>query len=68
VIVFRWLEGFGKFWWDFLIGDDWSISAVVVVSIAGAYGLERAGVAAWWLVPAAAMTIVCVTLWRRSRQ
>jgi hypothetical protein len=33
----RWLSGFGRFWWDFIVGDDWRIAAgVVVVLTAGA--------------------------------
>jgi hypothetical protein len=26
----RFLKGFGQFWYDFLIGDDWKIAAAVV--------------------------------------
>ena len=33
----RWAKGFGRFWWDFIVGDDWRIAAgVVVVLAAGA--------------------------------
>ncbi|MGN6723283.1 MAG: hypothetical protein ACTHJM_14705 [Marmoricola sp.] len=28
----RFLKGFGQFWYDFLIGDDWKI-AVAIVSV-----------------------------------
>ena len=33
----RFAKGFGRFWWDFIVGDDWRIAAgVVVVLAAGA--------------------------------
>jgi hypothetical protein len=33
----RFVKGFGRFWWDFIVGDDWRIAAgVVVVLTAGA--------------------------------
>ena len=33
----RFLSGFARFWWDFIVGDDWRIAAgVVVVLTAGA--------------------------------
>ena len=33
----RFAKGFGRFWWDFIVGDDWRIAAgVVVVLTAGA--------------------------------
>ena len=31
------VKGFGRFWWDFIVGDDWRIAAgVLVVLTAGA--------------------------------
>ena len=42
----RFAKGFARFWWDFVVGDDWRIAAgVVVVLAAGALlvaGTERA--------------------------
>jgi hypothetical protein len=33
----RFMKGFGRFWWDFIVGDDWRIAAgVLVVLTAGA--------------------------------
>ena len=33
----RFLSAFGRFWWDFVVGDDWRIAAgVVLVLAAGA--------------------------------
>jgi hypothetical protein len=33
----RFLKGFGRFWWDFIVGDDWRIAAgVLAVLAAGA--------------------------------
>jgi hypothetical protein len=35
--VIRFAKGFARFWWDFIVGDDWRIAAgVVVVLTAGA--------------------------------
>jgi high-affinity Fe2+/Pb2+ permease len=37
------VRAFGRFWWDFLIGEDWRIAAGVVVTLGlGALAL-RAG-------------------------
>jgi len=30
----RFIRGFGRFWYDFLIGDDWKIAAAVVTTLA----------------------------------
>jgi hypothetical protein len=29
----RLLRSFGRFWYDFIIGDDWKIAAAVVVAL-----------------------------------
>jgi hypothetical protein len=29
----RFLKSFGRFWYDFIIGDDWKIFAAVVVAL-----------------------------------
>ena len=30
----RFARGFARFWWDFVVGDDWRIAAGVVVVLA----------------------------------
>jgi hypothetical protein len=37
----RYLKGFGRFWFDFVVGEDWRIAAGVVVTLgAGALALR----------------------------
>jgi hypothetical protein len=31
----RFVKGFGRFWWDFIVGDDWRIAAGVLVVLTG---------------------------------
>ncbi len=46
-----WLIRFGRFWYDFIVGDDWTIA----VGVLGAVGLTalaaHAGLAAWLVLP-----------------
>jgi len=37
------LKGFGRFWYDFLIGDDWKIAAAVLLVLGTGAGLVLAG-------------------------
>jgi hypothetical protein len=30
----RFARGFARFWWDFIVGDDWRIAAGVVTALA----------------------------------
>jgi hypothetical protein len=34
----RFLKSFGRFWYDFLIGDDWKIAVAVVLAVAALLG------------------------------
>ena len=29
----RFVSGFGRFWWDFIVGDDWRIAAGVLATL-----------------------------------
>jgi hypothetical protein len=60
------LRAFGAFWYDFVIGDDWLVAAGVVVGLAGTFGLSKAGIAAWWLLPLLLMVLLPVSLRRAT--
>ncbi|WP_433887836.1 hypothetical protein [Streptomyces sp. CA-111067] len=47
------IRAFGRFWYDFVIGDDWRVACWVALALGGSAGLEAAGVNAWWLLPVA---------------
>ena len=61
------LAAFGRFWWDFVIGDDWLVAVLVVVAIGATAALAAAGITAWWLVPVAVPAILWVSLRRAIR-
>ena len=58
------LASFGRFWWDFVIGDDWLVAVLVAVAIGATAAVAAAGVAAWWLMPLA----VPLVLWLSRRR
>ena len=61
------MKRFGKFWWDFIVGDDWRIAAGVVLALAATAGLAAAGLAAWWLLPLVVALLLVVSLRRATR-
>jgi hypothetical protein len=46
----RYLRSFGRFWWNFIVGDDWRVAAGVAVALGLTEVLTQAGVNAWWLL------------------
>lgn len=65
------VRAFAQFWYDFIVGDDWTIAALVLVAAGITYWLAHSGVVAWWLMPLAAVATLAVSTWRllgRTRQ
>jgi len=63
----KWLGRFGRFWWDFVIGDDWLVAVLVVIAIGATAVLAAASVAAWWLLPLAVPLVLWLSLRRAIR-
>ena len=61
------LAAFGRFWREFVIGDDWLVAVLVVVGIGATAGVAAAGVAAWWLLPLAVLGVLWLSLRRAIR-
>ena len=63
----RWLSGFGRFWWNFVIGDDWLVAVLVAAAIGATAALAAASVAAWWLLPLTVPVVLWLSLRRAIR-
>jgi hypothetical protein len=61
------IRAFGLFWWDFVVGDDWRSAAGVVIALGVTAALVAAGVNAWWLMPAAVVAVLWLSLQRAAR-
>ena len=66
--VGRWAGAVVMFWVDFIIGDDWTVAATVAVALLGTWGLVRAGIPAWWLLPLAVLAVTGLSLRRATNQ
>ena len=64
----RHLRAFGRFWWSFVVGDDWPVAAAVAAAIGLTALLTHEGVNAWWLLPAAVVVALADSLRRESRR
>ncbi len=61
------LRSFGRFWWDFVIGDDWLVAVLVVAAIGTTAALAHSGITAWWLLPVAVLLVLWLSLRRAIR-
>jgi hypothetical protein len=62
----RYLRAFGRFWWNFIVGDDWRVAAGVAVALGLTSLLTHKGVNAWWLLPAAIALVLADSLRRAA--
>jgi hypothetical protein len=59
------LKSFGAFWYDFIVGDDWHVAALVTAGLALTAVLAHAArVNAWWLLP---LIVVVALAWSLRR-
>jgi len=60
-------KAFGAFWYDFIIGDDWQIAALIVIGLALTAVLTHAAkVNAWWLLPLVGFAALAWSLHRAT--
>jgi hypothetical protein len=64
----KWLAQFGKFWYDFLIGDDWRLAVGVVITISGVFFVSHHGANAWWLLPLAVALLLVISVTHEVRR
>ena len=64
----KYLVAFGRFWWNFIVGDDWTVAAGVAVAIGLVAILVDHDVNAWWLLPVAVVLLTGISVWRQAGQ
>ena len=63
----KWLAAFGRFWWDFVIGDDWLAAVLVAITVGVTAAAAYSDITAWWIMPAATPLILWLSLRRAIR-
>jgi len=53
---------FARFWWDFVVGDDWVAAAGVLLALVLTALLD-----AWWVLPPAVALVLALSLVRATR-
>jgi hypothetical protein len=64
----RYLLAFLRFWYDFIVGDDWVVAAGVLAALGLTALLAGGGVNAWWVMPLAVIALLAGSLRRGLRE
>jgi hypothetical protein len=62
------LRRFGHFWYDFVIGDDWTVAVAVVVALVITAFAAHHGRNWFWLLPVAVILTLAASLRRLARR
>ena len=60
--VINGIKAFGEFWYDFIIGDDWTIAVGIVLAFFGTEWLKGSTGQSWYLLPIATALLVSNSL------
>lgn len=59
------ITNFFRFWYDFIVGDDWTVAVGVVAALLVTWVLtHRSSINAWWLLPLAVALGLYLSVWR----
>ena len=64
----KYVVAFGRFWWDFVVGDDWLVAAGLVIALGVTAAVAHDDVSAWWLLPVAVVALLVVSIRRTARR
>ena len=62
------LKAFARFWYDFVVGDDWRVAVAVLAALALTYAVSTTSAPAWPILPAVVAVLLPLSLWRVRRQ
>ncbi len=62
------LVAFARFWWDFVVGDDWLVAAGLVLALGLTAVVAHDDVSAWWLMPVAVLGLLVVSIRRGAKR
>ena len=61
------MKCFARFWWDFIVGDDWRVAVGVLLAFGVTALLAATSVPAWWVLPLAVAAVLWLSLLRAAR-
>jgi hypothetical protein len=62
------LKAFARFWYDFVVGDDWRVAVAVLAALALTYAVSTTSAPAWPILPAVVAVLLPLSLRRVVRR
>jgi hypothetical protein len=61
------LRAFARFWWNFVVGDDWRVALGIAFALGLTWLLAHWGANPWWLLPVSVVLVLAGSLRRATR-
>ena len=62
------LKAVARFWYDFVVGDDWRVAVAVIAALALTCAVSTTSAPAWPILPAVVAMVLPLTVWRVARR
>jgi hypothetical protein len=62
------IRNFARFWYDFIVGDDWRVALGVLIVVPAVYVAAHHGFDVWWLLPVAVATLLTISVGLAARR
>ncbi len=60
------MRRFGRFWWDFIVGDDWRVAVGIALALGLTGVLATTWASAWLVLPLAVAAVLWMSLARSA--
>jgi hypothetical protein len=64
--IWSWIVAFGRFWYGYIFGDDWTVAVAIFAGLALTAILNAKHIVVWWLMPILVVVVTGVSLRRAS--
>jgi hypothetical protein len=58
------VKRFARFWWDFMVGDDWRVAVGIALALGLTAALATTSAPAWLVLPLAVAAVLWMSLRR----
>ena len=60
------MRRFARFWWNFVVGDDWRVAAGIVLALGVTAALATTWASAWLVLPLSVAAVLWMSLLRSA--
>ncbi len=63
----KYVTGFFRFWYDFIVGDDWRLAVGTAILLLVTYAVAGKHPGIWWLLPVGVIGLLGVSVHAAAR-